>query len=192
MFNFALIYDFCSVLASSAEELPKEGNGIFSGTFGDSLWTIVWFVTLLIVLKKFAWKHILAGLQAREDKIAKEISDAEKIKKDAEITLAEYRSKLEHAEIEAKANAKIHMDKAQAQSRAMIENAQQEGKIIKERAQVEVNIAKAQAREELLTEAGSIVLGLGSRILKRSITDQDNERLISEAIEKFKLQSQNG
>lgn len=190
MFNFTFTYGF-GVLASNAAEAAKEDSGIFSGTFADSFWTLVWFAALLIVLKRFAWKPILAGLQAREDKIAKEISDAEQAKKDAQSTLAEYKLKLEQAEIHAKESAKVYIEKAQTQSREIIEAAQKECSSIKQRAHTEVNIAKAQAKEELLADAGSIVISLGSQILKRAITDQDNERLINEAIEKFKMQTQN-
>jgi len=39
------------------------------------------FIALLVILHKFAWKPILAGLKQREDYIRKSIDDADKINK---------------------------------------------------------------------------------------------------------------
>lgn len=174
------------LLAEEVSNEAAESNGVFSGTMADSIWTIVWFVVLLLVLKKFAWRHILDGLQAREDHISKEISDAENARKTAEQVLDEYKAKLDNADTEAKTLAKVHINKAESRAREIVDLAEQAGKAVKTKAEAEIVQAKVQARNELFNEAGDIVLGLGSEILGRTITEQDNQRLIDNALEKYR------
>lgn len=44
------------------------------------VWTLVAFIILFFLLKKFAWKPILKSLGERESKIADAITTAEKVK----------------------------------------------------------------------------------------------------------------
>ena len=47
---------------------------------GFFVWTLVSFIILFFLLKKFAWKPILKSLGEREAKIADAITTAEKVK----------------------------------------------------------------------------------------------------------------
>ena len=46
-----------------------ETSSVFAGDLATSLWTIAVFVVLVLVLRRFAWKPILDGLQKREHQI---------------------------------------------------------------------------------------------------------------------------
>src|SRR5437660_5813793 len=48
------------------------GSGLFVGAIETSLWTIVVFVILFLVLRRFAWGPIVAGLNKREQSIAQD------------------------------------------------------------------------------------------------------------------------
>src|ERR1051325_778739 len=63
-------------------------------------WTIVTFVLLLIVLRKFAWKPLLEGLQRREERVRTSIERAEQAQKDAERLMEENRQRLAQADQE--------------------------------------------------------------------------------------------
>src|ERR1700739_5054370 len=47
---------------------------------GLIVWTLLAFLLVLFILKKFAWTAIIKGLDERESKIADSISSAEKVK----------------------------------------------------------------------------------------------------------------
>src|SRR5512141_1354086 len=47
---------------------------------GFIVWTILAFLIVLFILKKFAWQPILKGLNDRETNIANSIASAEKVK----------------------------------------------------------------------------------------------------------------
>ena len=50
--------------------------------FGLVFWTIITFLLLLLILKKFAWKPILGAVSDREEGIKKALSAAEEAKKE--------------------------------------------------------------------------------------------------------------
>ena len=64
---------------------------------GLIVWTIVTFVCLLIVLRKFAWKPLLEVLQKREEHVRSSIERAEHAKQEAERLLKENQEKLSHS-----------------------------------------------------------------------------------------------
>lgn len=182
---------YTSIMSSNfvlASQAGAEGNGIFSGTLGDSIWAVVWFVILLLVLKRFAWKQILSGLKAREDRIRKDIADAESIKVNAQEKLDEYKEKLAGIKTEASDLAKEHMEKAHKQAKLVMEKTQAESKAAKEKAMAEIELAKLQAKRDLVGELGDVVMNLGSEIFNRTITSQDNQKLIDDAVDKLKDQ----
>ena len=56
---------------------------------GLIVWTVLAFLIVLFILKKYAWKTILNGLNERETNIANSIASAEKVK----LEMAQLKSK---------------------------------------------------------------------------------------------------
>src|SRR5208283_2674517 len=67
---------------------------------GLILWTIVTFLVVAFLLKKFAWKPLIQSLQQREDGIRQSVERAEQAKLEAEQLLEENRKQLARAEQE--------------------------------------------------------------------------------------------
>jgi F-type H+-transporting ATPase subunit b len=165
--------------AIASEGTPAaEQQNLFSGNIADALWTVISFFLLLAVLLKFAWKPILNSLKARQEHIEQEIKSAENTRKQAENLIEEYKQR-GHKIIEDATAA------AQQSQRELIEETRKETQLIKLRAQDDVRHAMIAASEHLWNEAADMMLSLGNEVLGRTITAQDNERLIREAIEKI-------
>ena len=64
-------YIFLAAAASPTELLLKPTPGLY-------IWTIITFLLLFFVLRKFAWKPLLNALNEREDFISNSLKDAEK------------------------------------------------------------------------------------------------------------------
>ena len=166
--------------AVASEETPHGGQeNIFSGSFADALWTVIVFVILAAVLLKFAWKPILTGLKDRQEHIEQEIKTAEGTRKQAEDTLQDYKQRGLRIIEDATAAA-------QQSQRELIDETRKETQLIKTRAQDEIRHAMTDASDRLWNEASDMLLVLGTEVLGRTLTPQDNERLIREAVEKMK------
>lgn len=173
--------------AHSAEE--EEGKiNVFSGYPGESIWTIVSFVVLVAVLWKLAWKPILTGLQARENFIAKQLSDAEDTRKKAEEVLAEYNDKLADADREGKGIIARHTKTAEKESQHIAELTKKELEELRARLRSEIEYERREAQSQFWDQAGDIVLELGKEVLGKSMDHADHDKLIDEAIERLKLE----
>lgn len=167
------------VQAQQAGEKEASEPGLFSGSFGDALWTVVAFVVLLIVLGKFAWKPLLDGLNARQTHIEEQLKTAEDSRVKAEHMLDDYKQ-------QGLALVRQAMEQAQRNQQQAAEKTREETLAIRRRAHEEIENARAGAIEDLWTHASDIVLQVGSEVLGRALTEQDNQRLIDEAVDRVR------
>ena len=178
-------------IACGAQGGPQEAeNSPFSGHVADAVWTVIAFVALVLVLGKFVWKPILTGLNARADHIEKQIADAEETRKEAGQVLAEYQSKLADVENEGKKIIAVRVKEAEAQSSQVIEKAKQEMEAMKLKVEADIERTRIQSQQELLVKSGEIIMELGREILGRTINDQDNQRLIEQAVARLKSEEE--
>lgn len=184
-------------VAFASEALPADGahgsdeqekTSVFSGYYGESIWALVSFAILVLVLWKLAWKPVLASLQGREDFISKQISDAEDIRKKAEDVLAEYRGKLADSEREGKGIVARHTKAAEKESKDIVALTKKELEDMRARLKAEINYERQEAKSEFWDQAGDIVLELGKEVLGKSMTHSDHDKLIDEAIARLKVE----
>ncbi len=180
----AILCIFSPALGSETvgEENPP---GPFSGGIADSVWTVIAFVVLLVVLWKLAWKPMLAGLNARQEHIEKQISDAEETKKNASKVFADYNSKLEDFEQEGKKIIAEYVKKAENQGRELIAKAGSEIEAMKLKAETNLERQQSEAQSQLWVQAGEIILKLGQDVLGKTIDEADNQKLIDQAVKRL-------
>jgi F-type H+-transporting ATPase subunit b len=176
----------CAAAFGAQGQAEDEGLSPFSGSFADAVWTVIAFVVLLVVLWKLAWKPMLAALNARQEHIEKQISDAEKTRKEAGQVLAEYKAKLENVENEGKQIIAAHVKKAEQEASQVMASAKEKMEAMKLKAEADIARARNEAKAQLLNQAGEMVLRLGQEILGRTINDEDSQKLMDEAVARLK------
>ena len=176
----------CAAAFGAPAQAEDEGLSPFSGSFADAAWTVITFVVLLVVLWKLAWKPILAALNARQEHIEKQISGAEKTRKEAGQVLAEYKAKLENAENEGKQIIAARVKKAEQEASQVMDDAREKMEAMKIKAEADIERARNEAKAELFNQAGEMVLRLGQEVLGRVINDEDNQKLIDQAVKRLK------
>jgi F-type H+-transporting ATPase subunit b len=172
----------CSSAVASTEAAAEEsggGSNIFEGSWADALWTVIAFGALMLVLGKYAWKPLLGALKEREDHIHTQITEAEQTRRSAERLLDAH--KKQGQEILERAT-----EQAVKTEREIVEKARAEATLIKQRAQVDIEHARTAAAQQLWEEAGGMVLAVGSEVIGRAMTPEDNGRLIDETIQKLR------
>lgn len=175
--------------AAMAGAAPAESTGaasnVFAGDIGNALWTVVIFVLVLVVLGKYAWGPLLAGLQAREAYIRESLQTARRDREEAEARLGEYQEKLAAARTEATAIIEEGRRDAEAVKRKIEEHAKQESAKMIERAQREIDAATVEATRQLYALSAHLATELAARIIGRELDPKDHERLIAEAIDEI-------
>ncbi|HOQ05504.1 MAG TPA: F0F1 ATP synthase subunit B [Anaerohalosphaeraceae bacterium] len=169
---------------TAAEEAEKEG--VFTGYWGESFWTLIWFTVLLIVLWKFAWKPILAGLRSREEHIERQIAEAEKRRQEAEQVLQDYRAQLMDAERQGHEIITRRIQEAEEKAREIQTQTQKEMERIRLRMEADLERERAEAERQLWEQAAVIVRKLGREVFGKVLDEGDNQKLIQEAIERLR------
>ena len=177
-----IIFSAGACAIGSEGQTPSGQEGIFNGTFADSLWAIIAFAVLLVILTKVAWKPLLNNLKAREEHIKHQLFLAENAQVKAEKLLEDY--KRQSLEIIEKAN-----HHAGQTEKEIIEKAGTEAMAMKERAISEINHARDMATEQLWQQTSDMLLLLNREVLGRSVTTDDDKRLIDEAISKLQQET---
>ena len=153
--------------------------------------TLLVFLILVVVLGKFAWGPIAGGLKAREDKIRKDIADAEAARARAEATLREYNAQLAAAE----GRVREMLAKATADAETISTNirarAQQESEEIKERANKDIESARDQAIGQIHNEAVNLATNIAEKILHRNLNPDDQRDLLAGSLEQLQTISRN-
>src|SRR5438067_6741886 len=129
--------------------LPANAEEFKEYTLGPAIWTLVIFVIMLAILYPTAWKNVLAGLKKREERIRKDIADAEAARTHAEATLRQYNDQLAQAEN----RVREMLSKATADGEKLATNirmqAQQEAEQIKDRANKDIEAARDAAIRDI-------------------------------------------
>ena len=166
-----------------AVEAEHEAPSLFAGDLGNSFWTLVIFVVVLVVLGKFAWGPILNTLQARETFIHEALATAKRDRDEAEARLKEYEARLAQARAEATAIVDEGRRDAVAVKQRIEEDAQREADKRLERAKREIQIATETATKELYLLSARLATDMAGKMIGRELTPQDHERLIAESLD---------
>lgn len=150
------------------------------------LTTLVVFLGLVAILSKYAWGPIVSGLKAREDKIRRDIREAEEARLRAERTLKEYTAQLATAEQQVRdLIAKASAD-AQQLATGIRASAQQEAQEAKERATKDIEAAKNQALAEIYDQTATLATTVAEKILRRNLNADDQRDLVRSSLEQLK------
>jgi F-type H+-transporting ATPase subunit b len=161
--------------------LLAEG-GLLDFDVMSAIWVLIIFSILVTILYKTAWKNVLAGLKAREDRIRGDIAHAEQVRRDAEAKLKEYADQLATAEekvreIIAKATGDAHKIAESINAAAQVEA---EGR--KEKAVAEIEQAKRDALRQVYDQTAELATSIASKILRRNLNAADQQALVKEAL----------
>jgi len=151
----------------------------------SSVATLVVFGLVFGVLATAVWPKILKGLKDRENKIREEIESAEMARQQAKDALEQYQKSL--ADARAEATKMLETTRAQqAQLAADLKaKADVELTAMRERALKDIETAKRAAVSELYSQSSQLAAIMAGKILRRSVTAEDSQRLLDESIQQL-------
>ena len=146
-------------------------------------WSLVSFALLFFLLKRFAFPPILEVLEERENKIRSEIGDAEKLKQEAEELKADLGRELKNAH--EKANTIIQMagEESKKIQKKSIQETQTKVRQMQNDVEQEIQITRNKLLNEIRSYTAALTIASTEKVLKKSLNDEDKNRLIDESIE---------
>ena len=171
--------------------LPLAEGQLLDPDILSGIWVLGIFLVVVIILYRTAWKNVLVGLKAREDRIRKAISDADAARAKAEATLAEYNKQLATAEQKGRdmiSQAGIDAERIATNIKM---KAQQELEESKEKAAKEIEAAKQVALNEIYEQTANLATAVAEKIIRRNLNANDQKDLVSQSLEQFKSVGRN-
>ncbi len=150
---------------------------------GLMIWTIVSFVILLFILKKFAWTPIIAALEKREKGIKDDIETARNAREAAEQSLEEYRRKLAEAQSEAQTIIAGARTDAERIGEELKTRYKAEAENLVEKARKQIDLERQTAITEIRSEVASMAIDVAEKVIGRVLDSEDHHRLIIESLE---------
>jgi len=155
---------------------------LFAGDWGNAFWTLLIFLLVLAVLRKFVWGPVLKGLQKREAFIRDSLANAKQQNDDAKRTLAEYVEKLEKSRQEATAIVDEGRRDAEEVKKKIMAEAKSEADAVVKRAKKEIELARDDAVKQLHDQTVMLATSIAGKIVRRQLSPGDQQQLLDEAL----------
>jgi F-type H+-transporting ATPase subunit b len=163
-----------------------EGGQVLEFNPASAIWILLIFCLVAIILYRTAWKNVLVGLKAREERIRKDIADAESARLKAEETLRQYDGKLAEAEHKVRDILDKAVNDAEKIGTSIRMKAQQEAEEAKERATAEIESAKRNALTEIYEQTANLATTIAEKIIRRNLNPDDQRDLVNQSLEQLK------
>ena len=149
---------------------------------GLMIWTIIAFAITFFVLRRYAFGPIQKLIDERRERIRESVAQADRAREEARSLLEEHRKLIGQAKSEAEgilAEARKIADSQRERMRTEIEEDRQRRL---EETTRQIEQATQQALGEIRREVASLSLIAAEKITRKSLTDDDQRRLIDEAL----------
>ena len=148
---------------------------LLTPALGLILWTLLAFLIVFFLLKKFAWPAIIGGLAKREKTIADSLATAERIK----LEMAQMKNDNEAILAKAREERATMLKEAKETKDKMIAEAKDEAKaqaakIITD-AQASINHQKMAALTEIKNQVGNLVIEVSEKVLRKELSNKASQ-----------------
>ena len=156
--------------------------------FGLLIWTLLAFLIVLFILKKFAWKPILNSLKEREATIADSLATAEKVKAE----MSQLKSENEALLAKAREERAQLLKEARDTKDRIISEAKEQAKVEANKivldAQAAIEQQKMAALTDVKNQVGTLVIDVAEKVLRRELGNKsEQEGYIRQLAEEVKL-----
>lgn len=150
---------------------------LLTPAFGLIFWTVLSFLIVFFILKKFAWKQILDSMHKREQGIADSLSTAEKVRGEMALLKSENEALL----VKAREERGIMLKEAKETKDRIINEAKEQAKLETNKiiadAQSAINQQKMAAITDLKNQVGNLVIEVSEKILRRELSNKEEQEI---------------
>ena len=161
---------------------------LLTPAFGLLIWTLLAFLIVFFILKKFAWPAIIGGLKKREESIADSLATAEKVRAE----MAQLKSENEALLAKAREERAQMLKEARETKDKIINEAKEQAKLEANKiitdAQAAINTQKMAALTEVKNQMGKLVIEVSEKVLRKELEDKGaQENYIKGLVNEVKL-----
>jgi F-type H+-transporting ATPase subunit b len=155
-------------------------SGPLTVEFGLMFWTVIVFVLLLLILRKFAYPALIGAVEAREKALEEQIAEAERARAEAEALLAEHKKLLVEGRTAAHALLIEARTTAEKERALAMEKTRLEQEELLARARRDIATERERAIAELRREAVDLSLAAASKLIGERLTSETDRKLVEQ------------
>ena len=163
--------------------------GYFESFIGVNFWTalatLLSFLVLFFVAKRFLLGPILNIIQQRQQEIDDLYDDANKAKTDAQLMQAEYQQKLDTAHAMSEQIVRDAVLRGQSREEEILRQANAEASAIMEKAAADIQQEKKKALNDAKDEISDLALAIAAKVVDRELSSADHDRLVNQFIDEL-------
>lgn len=180
-----IFYKFNSILLLISNEPHEQKDTLLSVEPGLLIWTIIVFVILLLILKKYAWGPLLKSLNDREQGIKDSVEKAEYLKQEAEKILAQNKALLAKADEDARKVIAEGKELAEKMRNDLINKTNEDTTRMISQAKSEIEREKVAALNTLKDEIANLAVQAAGKIIDENLDAAKQKKIIDSFIDKI-------
>ncbi len=173
---------FYNILLLVTSEPGGKKDTLLSVEPGLMIWTILIFVILVIILKKYAWGPLLKSLHDREQGIKDSVEKAEYLKQEAEKILEQNKKLLASADEESRKILNESKQLADKVRNDLLTRANEDAQKVIQQAKAEIEREKVAALNELKDEVASLAVQAAGKIIDENLDQNKQKKIIDDFI----------
>lgn len=163
-----------------------EGFQSFIGVdFWTALFTLLNFLAVLLVGKKFLWGPVMKMIQDRQKEIDDMYSQASAAQTSAQAMEEEYRQKLSAASETSERIVKEAVARGQHREEEIIRQANAEASAIMDKAAADIAMEKKKAINDAKDEISGIAMAIAEKVVGRELNEADQAQLVDSFIDEL-------
>ena len=160
-----------------------EGFQSFIGVdFWTALFTLLNFLAVLIVGKKFLWGPVMKMIQDRQQEIDDMYSEADSARVSAKAMEEEYKQKLSAAMETGERIVKDATARGQAKEEEILRQANAEASAMLSKAAADIAMEKKKAINDAKDEISGMAMAIAEKVVARELTAADQSKLVDDFI----------
>jgi F-type H+-transporting ATPase subunit b len=172
----------------------EKGGGSFlvSPGIGLMIWTLVVFGVSLYVLAKLAFPRIAEALDKRQQAIEESIETSERVRREAEKLLEEYRERLAEARGQADDIVARARKTGEAHENEVLAEAKAKREEMMEQTRRDIEAETRRAIQEIRKEVADLTVRATEKVTRKSLDEGDQRRLVEEALNELDFSALSG
>lgn len=146
---------------------------LLTPSLGLLFWTLLAFLIVFFLLRKFAWGPILSALNQREKTIADSLESAHRVKAE----MAQLKSENEALMVKAREERAAMLKEAKETRDRMVNEAKEQAKVEANKiiadAQQAINAQKMAAITEVKNQVGKLVIEVTEKVLRKELATKE-------------------
>jgi F-type H+-transporting ATPase subunit b len=168
------------------------GSFLVSPDVGLMIWTLLVFGLSMYLLGKLAFPRIAEALDRRQRAIEDSIDAAERTRSEAEQILAEYRERLAEARGQADEIVARARKTGEAAENEIVAEARSKREEMMEQTRRDIEAETRRAIQAIRAEVADLTVLATEKVARKSLTDDDQRRLVEEALAELDFASLSG